>query len=81
MAVATGVGLSRADAVGAGTVGEALHAGEHGEVAAGLGTDAFDDGAGEGEPGATGPQLATTIAAAMASLPTERRTCESRSVT
>jgi hypothetical protein len=46
-----------------------------------VGTDALGDGAGDREPGAAGPQLATTRAAASATLAMEPCTNESRSIT
>jgi hypothetical protein len=77
VAVAPGVGLRRGDAVGAGPDGNGVRAG----VGAWVGTDALGDGAGDREPGAAGPQLATTRAAARAILAMALCTSESRSIT
>jgi hypothetical protein len=81
VAVAAGVGASDGDAVDAGVDGEAARAGECVGVGAWVGTNAVGDGAGAREPGAAGPQLATTRAAASAILERERCTSQNRSVT
>ena len=81
LSVAAGVGVSEGESVDAGVDGEAVRLGECVGVGAWVGTDAIVDGAGAREPGAAGPQLATTRAAASAILERERRTSEGRSVT
>jgi hypothetical protein len=89
-AVGRGVGRTVGRAVGFAVgrgVGRAVGLGDGVPVAAGVGvgawvgTDALGDGAGDREPGAAGPQLATTRAAARTSLEMERCTSEGRSIT
>jgi hypothetical protein len=76
-----GVGLSQGDAAEAGADGEAVRHGERVGIGAWVGTDELGDGGGDRDPGAAGPQLATTRAAARATLAMEPCTSESRSIT
>jgi hypothetical protein len=82
--VGTGDGEAVADSVGVGKAGgvevdgDGLLAGEHVNAGSCVGGGALGDGAGEKEPGAPSPQLATTSVAAKINRPTDCRTGESR---
>jgi hypothetical protein len=79
VAVALGVGLTMADAVEEGAGGDGLQTGEDIAVGPHVGIDGRGEGPSDAELEA-GPHPTVTKAAARISLPTERRTAESRVV-
>jgi hypothetical protein len=68
VAVARGVAVGIAEALGARPDGDGLETGEPVTVGTWVGRNALGDGTGEMEPGAAGPQLTTTNAAARINL-------------